>query len=75
MGGAQGQEPAAKPAAEQQKQAANDPFTPEPAPPLPAGMTGSDVRDPRYGLKAGLYNAAAVARGLRHISLLKKPDT
>ena len=75
MGGAQGQEPAAKPAAEQQKQAANDPFTPEPAPPLPAGMTGSDIRDPRYGLKAGLYNAAAVARGLRHISLLKKPDT
>ena len=73
-GGAQGQEPAAKPSAEQQKQAANDPFTPEPAPPLPAGMTGSETSDPRYGLKAGLYNAEAVARGLRHISLLKKPE-
>jgi hypothetical protein len=75
MGGAQGQDPGAKPSEEQQqKQAANDPFTPEPAPPLPAGMTGSDTSDPRYGLKAGLYNAEAVARGLRHISLLKKPD-
>ena len=75
MGGAQGQDPAAKPSGEQQqKQAANDPFAPEPAPPLPAGMTGSDTRDPRYGLKAGLYNAEAVARGLRHVSLLKKPD-
>lgn len=73
-GGAQGQEPAAKPSAEQQKQSANDPFTPEPAPPLPAGMTGSETSDPRYGLKAGLYNAEAVARGLRHISLLKKPE-
>jgi len=74
-GRVQGQDPAGKPSGEQQqKQAANDPFAPEPAPPLPAGMTGADTRDPRYGLKAGLYNAAAVARGLRHVSLLKKPD-
>jgi hypothetical protein len=74
-GRVQGQDPAGKPSGEQQqKQATNDPFAPEPAPPLPAGMTGADTRDPRYGLKAGLYNAAAVARGLRHVSLLKKPD-
>jgi hypothetical protein len=58
------QEPA--PTAEQ-KQA-------EQVPPLPAGMTGSDTNDPRFKLKPGLYDAGEIAKGLRHIQLLKKPD-
>ncbi len=44
------------------------------APPLPAGMTGSDVNDPRYKLSSGLYDAGEAAMGIKHISLLKKPD-
>jgi len=35
-----------------------NPFAPEKAPPLPAGMTGSDVNDPRYRLTTGLFDAA-----------------
>jgi hypothetical protein len=54
-------------------QAAN-PFAPQPAPPLPAGMTGSDVNDPRAQLSAGMYDAGEAARGLKHLLLLKKPD-
>ncbi len=46
----------------------------EKAPPLPAGMTGSDAADPRFNLKPGLFDAGEVAKGLRHIQLLKKPD-
>jgi hypothetical protein len=53
---------------------AEDPFAPQPAPPLPAGMTGSDVSDPRYSLKPGLYNAGEAALGMKHIAFLKKPD-
>ena len=34
-----------------------NPFAPSPAPPLPPGMTGSDVNDPRYKLTPGLYDA------------------
>lgn len=60
--------------APEQKKAENDPFTPEPAPPLPTGMTGSDTGDPRFRLRPGLYDAEAVAKGLKHISLLRKPD-
>ena len=30
------------------------PFAPQPAPPLPPGMTGSDTSDPRYTLKPGI---------------------
>ena len=52
-----------------------NPFAPEPAPPLPAGMTGSDVNDPRYKLTPGLYDAGEVSMGIKHILLLKKPDT
>jgi len=33
-----------------QKKAEEDPFAPVPAPPLPAGMTGSDANDPRAKL-------------------------
>ncbi len=49
-------------------------LAPEPAPPLPAGMTGSDVNDPRFKLAPGIYNAGAIAMGMRHLSLLRKPD-
>lgn len=48
--------------------------TPKPAPtPLPAGMKGSDVNDPRAKLKAGLFDAGELSFGLKHVSLLKKP--
>lgn len=50
-----------------------NPFAPEKAPPLPAGMTGSDPNDPRAKLKPGLYDAGEANLGMRHISLLKKP--
>ena len=32
--------------------AQGNPFAPQPAPPLPAGMTGSDANDPRYKVRA-----------------------
>ncbi|HEY0347521.1 MAG TPA: hypothetical protein VGC60_05135, partial [Pyrinomonadaceae bacterium] len=54
--------------------AAVNPFAPQPAPPLPAGMTGSDVNDPRANLSPGMYDAGEAARGLKHLMLLKKPD-
>jgi hypothetical protein len=57
----------------EEKKAAQDPFAPPQAPPLPAGMTGSDASDPRFNLKPGLYDAGEIAKGLRHIQLLKKP--
>ena len=46
----------------------------ESAPALPAGMTGSDVNDPRAKLTPGLYDAGEAAFGLKHLQLLKKPD-
>ena len=58
----------AKPAA-----AEEDPFVPQPAPPLPAGMTGSTINDPRVGLKPGMYDAGEAAMGLEHLDFLKKP--
>jgi hypothetical protein len=51
-----------------------DPFAPEPAPPLPAGMTGSDTADPRANLAPGMYDAGEAAMGIKHVLLLKKPD-
>src|SRR5438067_2313376 len=57
--------PAAQPA---------NPFAPQPAPPLPQGMTGSDANDPRAKLSPGLFNAGETAVGLKHLTLLKKPD-
>src|ERR1700686_4676804 len=51
-----------------------NPFAPEPAPPLPAGMTGSDTADPRFKLTPGMYDAGEAAMGIRHLTLLKKPD-
>jgi hypothetical protein len=51
-----------------------NPFAPQPAPPLPAGMTGSDTNDPRYKLTPGMYNAGETSMGIKHLLLLKKPD-
>ena len=51
-----------------------DEFAPKPAPPLPPGMTGSNTNDPRYTLKAGLYDAGDVAMGMEHLDFLKKPE-
>jgi hypothetical protein len=49
-------------------------FTPEPSPPLPPGMTGSDLNDPRAKLSPGVYNAGETSLGIKHLLLLKKPD-
>lgn len=46
----------------------------EKAPPLPAGMTGADVNDPRFKLTPGLWDAGEAAFGMKHLMLLKKPD-
>jgi hypothetical protein len=54
--------------------APQNPFAPQPAPPLPAGMTGSDVNDPRAKLSPGMYDAGEAALGIKHLMLLKKPD-
>ena len=51
-----------------------NPFAPEPAAPLPAGMTGSDASDPRAKLAPGMYDAAETSLGLKHVLLIKKPD-
>lgn len=67
----QAQEPA-KPETEQKKAESDVPPL-EQAPPLPAGMTGSDVNDPRAKLKPGLYDAGEAAMGMKHLLLLKKP--
>ncbi|MGI8810920.1 MAG: LVIVD repeat-containing protein [Pyrinomonadaceae bacterium] len=56
------------------KPAQKDPFAPVAAPPLPAGMTGSDMNDPRAKLTPGLYDAGETASGLKHLTLIKKPD-
>ncbi|WP_216841118.1 LVIVD repeat-containing protein [Acidobacterium sp. S8] len=61
--------PAAKPAP-----AEENPFAPQPATPLPPGMTGSTTNDPRVGLKPGLYDAGEAAMGMEHIAFLRKPD-
>src|SRR5215813_5555356 len=51
-----------------------NPFAPEPAPALPPGMTGSDASDPRANLTPGMYNAGETAMGLKHLTLVKKPE-
>jgi hypothetical protein len=57
----------------EQKKAQDDPFAPEKAAPLPAGMTGSDANDPRFKLTPGLYDAGETAKGMKHLMLFKKP--
>src|ERR1044072_5803813 len=56
------------------KQEQENPFAPEPAQPLPPGMTGSDTNDPRARLTPGMFDAGEAAMGLKHILLVKKPD-
>ena len=56
------------------QKAEENPFAPEPAAPLPAGMTGSDANDPRAKLAPGMYDAAETSMGLKHVMLFKKPD-
>lgn len=51
-----------------------NPFAPQPAPALPAGMTGSDANDPRAKLTPGMYDAGETAMGIKHLMLVKKPD-
>jgi hypothetical protein len=67
------QEPAKKETVEEPEEDRN-PFAPEPAPALPPGMTGSDANDPRAKLTPGLYDAGETSMGIKHLSLLKKPD-
>ena len=62
--------PETKPANQEEE----NPFAPEPAAPLPAGMTGSDANDPRAKLAPGMYDAAETSMGIKHVMLLKKPD-
>jgi hypothetical protein len=59
------------PAAQEEER---NPFAPQPAPPLPPGMTGADTHDVRYTLKPGMYDAGEAAMGLKHVAFLKKPD-
>jgi hypothetical protein len=51
----------------------DDSFAVQPAPPLPAGMTGSNTNDPRYTLKPGMYDAGEAAFGMKHLAFVKKP--
>lgn len=67
------QTPAASPSPETTKKEQDNPFAPEPAGPLPSGMTGADVNDPRANLAPGFFNAGESAMGLKHILLVKKP--
>jgi hypothetical protein len=65
---------AAKPDAPKEDEESRNPFAPQPAPPLPAGMTGSDMNDPRFKLAPGLYDAGETAMGMKHVLLVKKPE-
>ena len=74
---AQAQAAAAPPPAQEAAkapEAQENPFAATPAPPLPAGMTGSDANDPRFKLTPGMYDAGEASMGMKHILLLKKPD-
>ena len=42
--------------------------------PLPPGMKGSNVDDPRAKLSPGMYDAGESAMGIKHVGLVKKPD-
>jgi hypothetical protein len=70
---AQTSTPSPSPAPESAKEAQAEPFKPEPAKPLPAGMTGSDTNDPRAQLTPGIFDAGEAAMGIKHLLLLKKP--
>src|SRR5271154_3971380 len=65
---------ATQPPAEDPAEEDHNPFAPEPAPTLPPGMSGSDANDPRAKLTPGLYDAGETSLGIKHLTLLKKPD-
>ena len=69
---AQTPSPSPSPSQEVTKEEPTDPFAPEPAQPLPPGMTGSDVNDPRAKLTPGIFDAGETAMGLKHLLLVKK---
>ncbi len=71
---AQEQKPATPPPAQEPEEEEENPFAPEPAPVMAAGMTGSDANDPRAKLTTGLYDAGETSMGLKHLALLKKAD-
>ena len=64
----------AAPQAQEKPKAEENPFAPQPAPALPPGMTGSDANDPRAKLTPGMYDAGELAKGLKHVAIVKKPD-
>ena len=70
------QTPSPKPAeTETDDQEDRNPFAPEPAAPLPAGMTGSDANDPRAKLaRRECMTQAETSMGIKHLMLVKKPD-
>lgn len=43
--------------------------------PMPAGMKGADPNDPRAKLSPGLFDAGEAALGIKHVLLLKKPES
>src|SRR4030095_9248516 len=51
-----------------------NPFAPQPGPPLPAGMNGADANDPRFKPKTGVAGAGESSMGMRHVTLMPKPD-
>src|SRR4051812_27136995 len=55
-------DPAKTPDKTKQEQA--NPFAPEPPQPLPPGMTGSDINDPRAKLAPGVFDAGEAAMGM-----------
>ena len=67
-------EPSKAPETKPANQGNGNPFALESAPPLPAGMTGSDASDPRAKLTPGMYDAGETSMGIKHLMLLKKPD-
>ena len=73
---AQTQTPPAPPPAQEpkDKEEEGNPFAPQPAPVLPAGMTGSDANDPRATLTPGLYDPGEASMGMKHLLLVKKAD-
>ena len=72
---AEAQKPGAPAAAQDSGDDESNLFAPEPSPTLPPGMTGADANDPRAKLAPGLYNAGETSMGMKHLLLLKKPDS
>ncbi len=71
--GAIAQTASPSPAKPSEPQPAQNPFGLQMAPPLPAGMTGSNANDPRSNLSPGMYDAGEASMGIKHLLLLKKP--